>query len=256
MNSGKTLGRCLESVKEFADVIVLDGNSTDNTIEIAKQYDVRIFPQKESSDTNIKIDDFSAVRNKGIEYAKYSWFLFIDSDEYLSPEAVREIAAIVELDSEAPHFLYWLPRRYIVDGKVIERSSMYPNYQMRFFHIPATTGFIKKLHERINPKPGYRAGYLTYPEYVPFGGWRELRKKWRNYAASQIAHTPIPLARLVPYTFTNILTFCKYVIKILLTFVTGSGPRMPLPYEWYNAMYHIQLIAFAWLEVFRLRRTK
>src|SRR3989344_3362623 len=88
LNSGKTLEKCLESVKEFAEIIILDGNSTDNTVAIARRYTDKIYPQADTNEKNVRITDFALVRNRGLKLASYDWFLFIDSDEYLSHEAV------------------------------------------------------------------------------------------------------------------------------------------------------------------------
>lgn len=247
LNSEKTLRRCLESLKDFEDIIVLDGNSIDKTVEIAKKFGARIIPQADTMERGIKISDFSAVRNKGIKEAKCQWFLYIDSDEYLSLEAVEEIRGIVKQSENNTHYVYKLPRKYSVDGEIIERSSMYPNYQMRFFFIPATSGFIKKLHERISIRGGYEVGILKNPEYVPMDNVNLLKKKWHRYAEIQIASSNVTSASFPNFAFNNFVIFLKYLIKYLITFVRGSGKRMPFLYEWYNAYYHIWLIQEAFI---------
>ncbi len=242
LNSGKTLRRCLESLKDFDDIMVIDGNSTDDTASIAKEYGARIFPQSDAPAYNIKIEDFSAVRNIGVREARHKWFLYIDSDEYISAEAVREIRDIVSAGDANRHFVYKIPRKCIVGGEVIERSSVYPNYQMRFFYLPATDGFIKKLHERISVKKGYEAGVLRNPEYVPFDEIAVLKKKWRNYARTQYRGVRVSVGSFLLSAVNDLVQFFKYLVKYALTFVSGSGKRMPFAYEWYNAYYHIWLI--------------
>ena len=242
LNSEKTLRRCLESVHDFEDIIILDGNSTDKTREIAKEYGARIFSQIETTEKNIKISDFSTVRNFGIHHAKHPWFLFIDSDEYLSLGAVAEMREIVNKGEGNTHYAYKLPRKYVVKGEVIGRSSMYPNYQVRFFYVPATLGFIKKIHERISLKEGYKIGVLKNPEYVPMDNISILRKKWYNYAKMQVVASNITPAMFFVFAVRNFTTFTKYLFKYAFTFVGGEGKRMPFLYEWYNAYYHIWLI--------------
>lgn len=46
-NNEKTLERALDSVKDFAEIIVFDGNSRDQTLEIAKRYNCKIYRQYE-----------------------------------------------------------------------------------------------------------------------------------------------------------------------------------------------------------------
>ncbi len=80
-NECEKLERCLKSlmpIKEAVDceIIVTDTGSTDNTIEMAVKY----------ADEIIKfdwIDDFSAARNTGIEASSGTWFMWIDSDEWI-----------------------------------------------------------------------------------------------------------------------------------------------------------------------------
>lgn len=249
LNSGKTLRRCLESVRDFDDIIVIDGNSTDDTLEIAKEFGARIFPQSDSKEKNIRIDDFSAARNIGIGAAKHPWFLYVDSDEYLSKEAAEEIRAVVTRGKANEYFVYKLPRKYIVDGEIIGRSSMYPNYQTRFFYLPATDGFIKKLHERISVKDGYAVGALKNPEYVPFLDIKNTKNKWRNYARMQYSGSKMSLKDFLRGLVVNFFAFVKYAVRYLLTFISGSGNRMPFMYEWYNAYYHIWLIEEAFLKL-------
>lgn len=251
MNSEKTLERCLESVRDFDDVIILDGNSTDGTVELARKYGARVIPQVDSLEKEVKIGDFSAVRNIGIKNARHSWFLYIDSDEYLSPEAVVEISEIVNRKQNNSHYAYKLPRKYVVNVEIIERSSMYPNYQLRFFYIPATSGFMKKIHERISVKDGYEIGTLKNPEYVPMGDIDILKKKWHNYAKMQISAIKITPKTFTKLFYSNSLVFVKYLTKYALTFVRGSGKRMPFLYEWYNAYYHIWLIQEAFISLIK-----
>lgn len=249
-NSGKTLGRCLESLVEFDDILVLDGNSTDDTLEIATRFGARILPQSDSTEKNVPITDFSAVRNVGIKAAKHQWFLFVDSDEYLSPEAVVEIRSIVTGGSGTQPLVYRMPRKYVVDGVVIERSAMYPNYQTRFFYIPAVYGFVKPVHEKLRIREGEALGTLTYPTYVPFESPDAIILKWKRYAEQQIANHHVTVSTILPYSMHNIVQSAKYVVKILWTRF-GSGPALPLRYEWHNVLYHLRLISLSWGKLFR-----
>jgi glycosyltransferase involved in cell wall biosynthesis len=72
-----TLYRCLESVKQIADeIIICDTGSTDHTMEIAREYTDQVYEIPWE-------DDFSAARNRSIEKATGEWILWLDADEYL-----------------------------------------------------------------------------------------------------------------------------------------------------------------------------
>lgn len=230
-NSEQTLERCLESVKDFDDIIILDGNSTDKTLEIARRFGARIFKQYETDGPLIRIADFSEVRNKGLGLAKYDWFMFIDSDEYLSSEVVEEIRGIVA-SSNSTACAFWQPRKYVLDGQVIDCATTYPNRQIRLFQRSAALGFIKPIHERIDLKPGSVVGILQNFEYVPVGVLRELDEKWRRYRDQEILRykeaSAIKLFRLF-FRQTGILGL--YFFRYIRIFLFCRGKRLPFAYE-------------------------
>lgn len=76
----ETLGRCLESVKDIADeIIIVDTGSKDRTKEIAQSYKARIFDF-------LWVDDFSAARNYSFEQATKDYILWLDADDVILPE--------------------------------------------------------------------------------------------------------------------------------------------------------------------------
>ena len=95
LNSEKHLKQCLESVKDFDDAFLVDGNSTDKTLEIAKEFGVKVYKQVETDEPNVKIKNFTEVRIKAFNLTKYDWYLDLDSDEYLSENLVKKIREII-----------------------------------------------------------------------------------------------------------------------------------------------------------------
>lgn len=93
-NEEKNLHRCLESLKPIledldSELVIVDTGSSDNTVEIAREYTDRVYFHKWNN-------DFSAMRNITIDYAKGEWILIIDADE--SIEDCKEI--LVFFDSK------------------------------------------------------------------------------------------------------------------------------------------------------------
>lgn len=231
-NSERTLERCLESVKDFGDIIVLDGNSTDRTQEIARRFGARIEKQFDTDDPAVRITDFSEVRNKGLRLASCKWFMYIDSDEYLSKEAVEEIRAI----SESPNpsaLAWWQPRKYMLSGTVIDCATTYPNQQMRFFHTSAVTKFIKPIHERVEIIPGASVGVLSSIEYVPLGTLEGLKERWRRYIEKELdVYRGASRARIGKAIARNSAFFLFYTFRYFRILVFCSGVRMSFSYEW------------------------
>lgn len=72
----KELFHCLQSVRGADEIIVLDTGSTDRTPDVARANGAVVYYYHWE-------DDFSAARNKVLEYVHNSWVLSIDSDEIL-----------------------------------------------------------------------------------------------------------------------------------------------------------------------------
>ena len=84
-NSEKTLERALESVKDFAEILICDGGSTDSTREIAARYGAKVIQQDARfKNADGRLRDWGGVRQQMLESASNEWFLYIDSDETIS----------------------------------------------------------------------------------------------------------------------------------------------------------------------------
>ena len=77
-NEERVLGRCLESVQEIADeIIIVDTGSEDRTKEIAEKYHARVFEQEWQ-------DDFSRARNYSFSHAEMDYCMWLDADDIIT----------------------------------------------------------------------------------------------------------------------------------------------------------------------------
>ncbi|SRR5258708_5807906 len=129
-NMAGTLGNALESVKDFADeVVVVDMSSTDDTVKIAKKYGAKIFPYEK---------DFGfadPARNFALSKATGSWVFVLDADEELSPGLKKLIQQIIagDVNEQLLADCYFIPRRNEIFGKWLSNTGWWPDYQLRFF---------------------------------------------------------------------------------------------------------------------------
>ncbi len=245
-NSATTLPRALESVREFADIVVCDGGSTDATHAIAAEHGARIIAQ---DTTYLRPDgyirDFSGVRNQTLEAAREPWFFFLDSDEYLSSEIVDEMRHVISQGSKGA---YWVPRKYVLHGKVIDCATTYPNYSMRFFAKSSVERFIKEVHERIKVKDGVEPGHLLHALLVPVDP--VMRNSWakdRRYIAIEVVRsrerTTLDLLRGSLHTWG---VSGLYLIRLIRCLLFCRGTRMPILLELDRHWYHVKLEWAIW----------
>ncbi len=81
-NSEATLRRCLNSIYKnipIKQLIVVDGHSTDKTLEIVRKFDEKYSNVVILSENGTR----GKARQKAIEAVKTKWFMFVDSDVIL-----------------------------------------------------------------------------------------------------------------------------------------------------------------------------
>lgn len=90
-NEETNIGRCLESVKDIADeIIVVDENSTDKTREIAQKLGAKVITEPHH-------EIFHITKQKALEKATGKWILQLDADEVVTEKLANEIAQVVKM---------------------------------------------------------------------------------------------------------------------------------------------------------------
>lgn len=137
-NEAENLDKCLKSIRSIADeLIVVDMNSSDNSVEIAKKYGAKIFPYR-----FLKVVE--PARNFALSKATGKWILLLDPDEYLGKSLKKELIAI----TKRPDVDYVkIPRKNIIFGKWIKHSRCWPDYLIRFFK-KGTVSWNKEIHSQ------------------------------------------------------------------------------------------------------------
>lgn len=161
-NEESNLRECLDSVKDIADqIVIVDGSSTDKTVEIAKSFGAEVLIKD-----NPPI--FHINKQKAIDMAKFEWILQLDADERVSPQLTQEITNIIQMsDEELEVYQQKLPNRNLFlrhqelleqrDGSIGTTSGNYAA-----FFIPRLNYFLGR--------------YLRYGGVYPDGVVRLIRK--------------------------------------------------------------------------------
>ncbi len=258
-NSGKTLRRALESVKDFDDIVLYDGDSTDDTHAIAAEYGARVLRQDmKYRYENGKLADGGRARNAMMEATKHDWYLWIDSDETVS-EGLRDDVARV---ARAPHkegdpLAYRIPIGIIMDGRVIKYSSNYPGYQFRFFNKTSGGHLVKRAHNRIEFNQGTRIGTLRHPWYIYFSlsdhrMFSEEKKHYRRVEIEDATNRPFWDFMKNTVYFHLRASFALFVRACYVYLRHGFRDSMPLRIEVSRVLSPLILVVRVSAE--RLRR--
>lgn len=156
-NEEDNIRRCLEGVKEFGEVIVVDSFSTDGTLDIAREYPVVIYRRPYLSAAKQKNWAIALTRNK--------WVLVIDADESVSKELRSEIEALSEQDGRHG---FWIRRVSEYLGKRIRYCGWQRDKVLRFFDKNRGSYDEREVHEEValQGEHGYLRSRLDHFPYT------------------------------------------------------------------------------------------
>ncbi|MGB9883221.1 MAG: glycosyltransferase family 2 protein [Microgenomates group bacterium] len=218
-NEEKNIQYCLGSSIDIVDeVVIVDGGSTDKTVEIAKSYGkkVRIIHSDNPS-------MFHKNKQKAIEAAKGEWILQLDADEALSDELKKEIAELINCqivknkkkDKNLDFVAYWIPRKNWFLTRFLEKGGAYPDYTIRLYKKGVARFPCRDVHENVEVKG--KVGYLKNPilHYADPDFSRYL-KRWDRYTSLEVENEKFIKAN---QNKNQVLMFLEYMIwKPMLTF--------------------------------------
>jgi glycosyltransferase involved in cell wall biosynthesis len=149
-NEGKNILAALESVSWADEVIVVDSNSTDQTVTIAAENGAKVIVRDWPG--------FSAQKQFGTDAAAHDWILSLDADERVPPPLRDEIRAIDTAGALADG--YRIPRLSFYMGREIRHSGWYPDRQLRFFDRRKGRWNGRTIHESVEMSQGAKIADL------------------------------------------------------------------------------------------------
>ena len=162
----------LKSVADWVDeIVVIDGFSTDKTVEICRRYTDKVFQNKWDGYR------FCTERNLGTSKAAADWCLHIDPDERCTPE-FRD-AALRLLTKGTPHSAFQFRKKNFFLGHWMQHGGWY-HYSLHFFR--RTKGvYDGVIHERL--KVDGTVGKLEAPiEHYPFTSVKQFVMRHNGYS--------------------------------------------------------------------------
>ncbi len=138
-NEEKKIIDCIHSARLLTeDILVVDMESTDDTLLLVKQ-----------SRVAIKSFPFSyyvePARAFGIKNAKRDWVFILDADERISPELANEIKHVLK-NANDEYGSYEISRKNIFGKKWLTHGGWWPDYQTRLIRKSAFKQWPSRIH--------------------------------------------------------------------------------------------------------------
>jgi glycosyltransferase involved in cell wall biosynthesis len=211
-NEEINIGRCLRSVQGWSkEIVVVDGDSTDKTVEILKKFKVKIISRK-----NVKM--FHINKQVAIQNCKGQWILQLDADEVITKELQNEISKKIfskEYDG------YWIPRKNYFLGRFLTKGGQYPDYTLRLYRKGKGRLPCKNVHEQavVNGKTGYLINSLLHYPYPDFSHYLEHFYLYTGFFAEELKekHIPFNLAQLASFMII------KPFVWFIMTYIRHKG---------------------------------
>lgn len=160
------------SVSSFAEVVILDNGSTDDTLEIAKTFpNVKIYEEP--------FIGFGRLRNRSAKKASYDWILALDSDEALSPALQKELSETHLQRGTVYSFL----RHNFYHGKRITGCGWDKDRVIRLYHRSDTEYNEAFVHEAIESKLLKVVECKGPLFHTPYRSTEEFLAKMQHYSS-------------------------------------------------------------------------
>jgi glycosyltransferase involved in cell wall biosynthesis len=196
-NEADHIGAALASVRWADEIVVVDSESTDDTVAIARQATDRVIVRP--------WEGYVTQKNFATSLATNDWILSIDADERVTPALAAEIQSAV---AHPTHAAYRMPRVNCHLGRWIRSTDWYPDRQLRLFDRRRARWTGKYVHESlaVDGSIGQLAGELQHFAYRDISDHLETIDRYTTYAARQMREeglraTYLHLAAYPPLTF-------------------------------------------------------
>jgi len=165
LNEESNIEDCLRSVVWCDEIVLIDGNSSDKTIDIASKYTDRIYRNEWKG--------FAEQRKFGLTKAEGEWIFSLDADERCTESLAEEIKNLLsDTGSSGNHISgYAIPRKSFFLGKWIKHGGWYPDYQMRLF---------RKQYADVSKR-------LVHESYVVSGETGKLKNNMLHFTVSSLS---------------------------------------------------------------------
>jgi glycosyltransferase involved in cell wall biosynthesis len=172
------IASALKSVEWADELIVVDSNSTDQTVSIARQFTDRVVVREWPG--------YVAQKNFAASVSANDWILSLDADERVTPELADEIRATLVRDPSKAGFR--VPRVTHYLGRWVRTTDWYPDPQLRLYNRRVGRWSGGHVHESVSVDGtvGRLRNELQHFPFSDIADHVETINRYTTYAARQM----------------------------------------------------------------------
>ena len=176
-NESAHITAALNSVRWADEIIVVDSESTDDTVALARQVTDRVVVRPWAG--------YIAQKNFAASLASNDWILSLDADERITPALAQEIQSTL---TNPAHHAYRMPRVTWHLGRWIRTTDWYPDDQLRLYDRRSARWTGRYVHEAVSVDGavGQLHGEIEHYAYRDISEHLETIDRYTTYAAKQM----------------------------------------------------------------------
>ena len=210
LNEAENIRAACESVAWADEILVVDSESTDDTITLAEQCGARVIINPWPG--------FSRQKQFAVDAASYDWIFSLDADERVSPELKASLDKVRAMNESDAAGGYRMARRAFYMGRWIRGGGWYPDYQLRFFNRRRGRWGDRVIHESVVIENGARVEMLEgdllhYSMRDPAHHRRMIDERYAPLGAHQMHRQGKRTSRLQTAVAGPLAFLRSYVLK-------------------------------------------
>jgi len=205
LNEEANIAECIASLRRVCDeIIVVDSESTDRTVEIARDLGAKVVVQKYLGDGPQKA--FS------IQFATNDWIFSLDADERLDDAAAAAVKALDLAGTDQDAFAF--RRKNFAGSHWVRAAGFYPDWVTRLYHKSRAGYLPKRAHSSVKAERIQKLdAHLVHFTYENYAHWVQRINQLSSRDAWAMYERGVKPSRFAPGLHALSAFVRKYILK-------------------------------------------
>ena len=204
-NEAEQIAACVESVSFFAEVLVIDSGSTDDTVTRARAAGARVMSHAWPG--------FGLQKQFAVDQESHDWVFSIDADERVSAALRDTIEALFDGGKTPAKKAYEVNRCNHFMGRALRHGEGYPDWCLRLFHRQHGHWSADTVHEKVvyAEALGRIDGDLDHYSATSLGDYLDKQNRYTSLQAEELFNRGKG-ASIAKLTLSPLVRFIKFYL--------------------------------------------